>query len=92
MLNDIVAVRVLDGHRLHLVFDDGISGDVDIASIVKFTGIFAPLKDVAYFQNVRVDTETGTVSWPNGADIDPDVLNHQITGEPISIFRTKTNA
>jgi hypothetical protein len=33
-----------------------------------------PLKDPAYFSQVKVDPELGTVSWPNGADLDPDVL------------------
>jgi len=26
------------------------------------------------FRQLRVDQELGTVVWPNGADIDPDVL------------------
>ena len=26
------------------------------------------------FRAVRVDEELGTIVWPNGADIDPDVL------------------
>jgi hypothetical protein len=26
------------------------------------------------FRSVRVDPELGTIVWPNGADIDPDVL------------------
>jgi Protein of unknown function (DUF2442) len=27
------------------------------------------------FAQVRVDTEIGTITWPNGADLDPDVLH-----------------
>jgi len=32
--------------------------------------------DPALFRQVQVDRELGTIVWPNGADIDPDVLYH----------------
>jgi hypothetical protein len=36
---------------------------------------FEPLRrDPALFRGVRVDEALGTVVWPNGADLDPDVL------------------
>jgi hypothetical protein len=31
-------------------------------------------EDPGYFNQVKVDDELGTIVWPNGADIDPDVL------------------
>ena len=39
--------------------------------------MFEPLHDVAYFAHVVVDEELGTVVWPNGADLAPDVLHEQ---------------
>ena len=74
MLKDIVFASPLDGHRLHIRYEDGVEGVVDLGAIVDFRGVFAPLKDPAYFSQVCVDPELGTVSWPNGADLDPDVL------------------
>jgi hypothetical protein len=43
-----------------------------------------PLQDPAYFGQVRVDPELGTVVWPNGYDLDPDVLHgdHEAIGRP----------
>jgi len=83
MLKDIVAVKALDGYRLWLRFEDGVEGEVDIARLIRFTGVFAPLKNKVCFDQVRVNAELGTIGWPNGADLDPDVLYSVITGEPI---------
>jgi hypothetical protein len=74
MLKDIVFASPLEGHRLRIRYEDGVEGIIDLDAIVSFHGVFAPLKDPAYFSQVRVDSELGTVSWPNGADLDPDVL------------------
>ncbi len=43
-----------------------------------------PLRDRAYFRKVRVDPELGTVVWPNGYDLDPDVLHgdYESVGRP----------
>jgi hypothetical protein len=83
MLKDIVAEKVLDDYRLHLRFEDGVEGVVDLAPHLSFQGVFEPLRGRAYFAQVRVDPDLDTVAWPNGADLDPDVLYGRITGTPI---------
>jgi hypothetical protein len=58
-----------------LSFTDGSEGTVDLARwIVGRTGVFAALQDPDFFARVSVDQEAGTIVWPNGADLDPDVL------------------
>ncbi len=76
---EIVAVEHLGGHRLRLTFADGFVGDVDLADRFKASKgpMFKPLRDVEYFAKVAVDTELGTVVWPNGADLAPEVLYEQ---------------
>jgi len=83
MLKDIVSAQALEGYHVHLRFEDGTEGTVDLASHLSFRGVFAPLKELSYFRQVRVDPNLGTVAWPNGADLDPDVLYAHITGQPI---------
>jgi len=82
VLVDIVEVRPLGSHRLFLRFEDGTEGEIDLATIVEFSGVFAALKDLEEFAKVRVDPELGTIVWPNGADLDPDVLHAKISGRP----------
>ncbi len=71
MIPEVVSVESKEGYRLHLEFDDGTVGEVDVAALVPFDGVFEPLRDPAEFRKVRVDSESGTVAWPNGADLDP---------------------
>jgi hypothetical protein len=83
MLQIITEAIPLDGYRLKLRFEDGVTGIVDVSQCVKFTGVFAPLRDPAQFSAVEVNSELGTVVWPCGADLDPDVLYAIVTGAPI---------
>lgn len=75
MIVDVTHVEVIEPYRLRLGFDDGTQGEVDIAELVPFEGVFAALRDPAEFARVRVDAELGTIVWPGGADIDPAVLH-----------------
>jgi len=83
MLVDIVEARALGGHRLYLRFEDGVEGAVDLSTLVDFKGVFAPLHDPEEVRKVTVNPELGTVCWPNGADLDPDVLYSILTGQEI---------
>ena len=85
VLIDVVEARAVGGHRLHLRFADGVEGELDLDRIIRWEGVFAPLLDPARFAEVRVDPDLGTVVWPNGADIDPDVLYAAVTGRPLTV-------
>jgi hypothetical protein len=85
MLRDVIEVKALEGYRLFVRFEDGVQGVVDVAMLVSFKGVFAPLKDIREFQRATVNPELGVVQWPNGADLDPDVLYAHLSGQPIEI-------
>jgi hypothetical protein len=83
MLKDIVEARVVEAYRVHFRFEDGVEGEVDLARLIRFEGVFAPLRDPEEFARMTVSPEMGTICWPNGADLDPDVLYAQVSGQPI---------
>ena len=71
---DVTHVKFLRDYLLELRFDNGISGIVDISSVVPFEGVFEPLKDKNYFSRVTINSDIGTICWENGADISPSLL------------------
>lgn len=70
----ITSVEPLEDFRLRLTFTDGLVREVDLSNDL-WGQMAEPLQDLDYFRQVRVDTELGTVVWPNGYDLDPDVLH-----------------
>lgn len=72
-LKGVVDARYLEGYRLLLTFDDGAKKIVDMAPYIG-RGVFQPLRDIEYFKKVRVNQDTDTIEWDNGADMDPEVL------------------
>jgi hypothetical protein len=91
MFYDIVRAIPLADRRLQLVFDDGSQGEIDLRSQISFSGIFQALERDDEFRRVRVNGDTGTIEWPNGADLDPVVLYAAITGRTIEdVLSSKT--
>jgi len=80
---DVTRVRPLPERHLDLTFEDGLHAVVDMDDIVKtYRGVFLPLLDEDFFRQVRVALELGTIVWPSGADVCPDVLYGLASGQP----------
>lgn len=69
----VVSAKVCGHYSVFLVFDDGVSKQVDLRGLLKGP-VFQPLHDAAEFAKLRVDHEAGTIVWPNRADIAPETL------------------
>ncbi len=72
----LTKIRPRPGHRLHLEFSDGTSGEVDLSDRL-FGPVFEPLREESYFSQVSID-EFGAPCWPNGADLAPDALYERL--------------
>ncbi len=84
MFPRIRAVEPVGGYRLQLIFTSGEQAEIDLSQrILNRGGVFAPLQNIDYFQQVRVDREVGTLVWPNGVDLDPDVLYSEAMHVPL---------
>ncbi|MFN7817629.1 MAG: DUF2442 domain-containing protein [Burkholderiales bacterium] len=72
MLKDIVERSARPSHRLYIRFEDGVAGEIDVAAISNFVGVFAALRDEASFAQVALNPELVAIQWQTGADLDPD--------------------
>ncbi len=79
----VTSAEPLEGFRLRLAFTDDLVREVDLSGDL-WGQMAEPLQDPDYFRQVRADPELGTVIWPNGYDLDPDVLhgNYEPVGWP----------
>jgi len=69
-----------------MLFSDGMVGDVD-PSAEQWTGLLEPLNDAAFFAQVTVHAESGTVVWPGGIDLAPEPLYEQAHAHPLVAAR-----
>jgi hypothetical protein len=70
---DITSVTVVKHGVLRLTFADGLSADLHVLDRMRGP-VFAHARTAAGFPRVAIDPETGTVVWPEGADLAPDTL------------------
>lgn len=80
MMVQITEVELRGGTRLHLRFDDGAAGEVDLAEVIPFEGVFEALKDDEFFGRVQVDPDWGTLCWPGDLDLATEPLYEHATG------------
>lgn len=74
---DITAVSVVRHGVLKLTFADGLTGEVDVLGRMHGP-VFEQAVTSAGFRAVTVDSESGTIVWPGGADLAPDTLYQRI--------------
>ena len=63
----VKSVAALTGYKLQVVFDDGVSGTIDLAKFIQ-TGIFSSLKDEKLF--AKVYTNGYSIAWSDELEID----------------------
>lgn len=70
----VTQAEPIGGLAVRLTFTDGIVRELDLEPLLT-EGVLLELRDPALFCQVQVDPVAGTVVWPNGVDLDPDVLH-----------------
>jgi len=71
----VQSIEPLEMPLMRVYFRNGEQRVIDLTPYIASGPIFEPVRnDPTFFRSARV--EGGTIAWPNGADIDPDVLYH----------------
>jgi hypothetical protein len=67
----VVKVEPLEFHQLRLTFSNGEIRRFDVTPYLE-KGIFTELKNIEYFQKVKLSF--GSIQWPHEQDFSPDTL------------------
>jgi len=67
----VIEVKPLDDYKLLLTFENHEIRQFDMTNYLQ-RGIFKELQDVRQFNRVKVSFDS--IEWPNGADLDPELL------------------
>ncbi len=66
--------QIVAPFTLCVQFDDGTEQRICFEPILAGE-LYRPLRDLALFNQVKIDPEVHTLVWPNGADFDPATLH-----------------
>ncbi len=74
MIISVVKVKFLEDFKIHILFDNGESGIVDLESSILNDSrkVFEPLKNKDYFKKFSLDN--WTIVWPNEFGFAPEFL------------------
>lgn len=76
-MEDVIEGRYVSAYTIWLRFEDGTEGEVDLSQELH-GAVFEPLRKPEYFASFRVNHDTGTIEWPNGADFAPEFLYEKV--------------
>jgi hypothetical protein len=73
-IHRVTRFAVIGSYAIKVAFDDGTEQQIDFRPVLH-GAMFGPLQYPATFNAVTLDSEAGTLVWPNGADFDPATLH-----------------
>ena len=74
-----VKVEALPEFRIRITYSDRVEGVIDLSANVG-NGVFAPLRDPAFFGKVHVG-QFGQIAWSDDIEICPDAAYQEITSQ-----------
>jgi hypothetical protein len=87
-IHRVETFRIEAPYTLRVHFDDGTEQVIDFQPILAGE-LLGALRDLAVFNQVQVDPEVHTLTWPNGADFDPATLHDWPTHLPSLVSRVE---
>lgn len=66
---------IVGDYTLRIHFDDGTEQTIDFEPVLDGP-VFAPLRALETFNQVRLVEYAGCLEWPTGADFDPETLRN----------------
>jgi hypothetical protein len=71
----VTGFKIMDKYVLHLRFDDESEQIINFEPVL-YGRLWGPLREISLFNQVSIDPIAHTLTWPNGADFDPETLRN----------------
>jgi hypothetical protein len=73
-IHRVTGFKIIGSYTLAIHFADGTNRTIDFLPVLAGE-LYAPLRELSFFNRVMIDSEVHTLVWPNGADFDPAILH-----------------
>ena len=77
MIPKILSLEHAGAYAIRVRFADGVEGEIDLTQEMEGE-MFEPLRDPQLFAQFRLDPDTRTIVWPNGADLAPEFVRQMM--------------
>ena len=84
LMVNVTSFVIVGPYTLRVTFDNGVERLINFAPVLAGY-YYAPLRDLNFFNQVRLDPEVHTLVWPNGADFDPATLYSWDQGDGVEL-------
>ena len=74
----VQSIRPIHDFVVFVEFTDGTKREIDLEPYLRGKVFENIRQNPSVFQAMRIDERMSTIVWENGADIDPDVLYHDL--------------
>jgi hypothetical protein len=74
----VQSIKPLEGFVVLVEFTDGKKREINLEPYLRGKVFESIRQNLSDFRAMRIDERMGTMVWENGADIDPDVLYHNL--------------
>lgn len=71
----VIAFEIKGDYIIQITFHDGAKQLINFEPVL-YGEMWGPLRDPMVFNQVQLDTIAHTLTWPNGADFDPETLRN----------------
>ena len=84
----MVSFEIVAQRTIRILFEDGTVQTIDFSRVLGGE-LFRPLRDPDFFSRVYISEGLPTLTWPNGADFNPDHLHDWPEYEGLYIERAR---
>ena len=71
----VTDLKMIGDYTIRVEFNDDTEQVIDFRPVL-YGEMWGPLQDLTLFNQVKLDPIAHTLSWPNGADFDPETLRN----------------